>query len=214
MLFQDTVFNNIRLGNPCASMDEVVAAAKRARCHEFIMQLENGYDTVLGEGGTKLSGGEKQRLSIARAIIKDAPIVLLDEVTANMDVENELMPLRPVMPALAAVSVPGSAQQTTSRFKTVNLSGAATAPTVWRASAAALRKPSSTVKRAWASPGIISGRFKNVKKSGEQAVRSPDFSFYASVLCAFSYARRISSGISSGCKLERRSSFPSWIACS
>ena len=91
MLFQDTVFNNIRLGNPCASMDEVVAAAKRARCHEFIMQLENGYDTVLGEGGTKLSGGEKQRLSIARAIIKDAPIVLLDEVTANMDVENELM---------------------------------------------------------------------------------------------------------------------------
>lgn len=91
MLFKDTVLNNILLGNPSASMEDVVEAAKRARCHEFIMQLENGYDTMLGEDGTKLSGGEKQRLSIARAIIKDAPIVLLDEVTANMDVENELM---------------------------------------------------------------------------------------------------------------------------
>lgn len=91
MLFQDTVLNNIRLGNPSASIEDVVMAAKRARCHDFILQLENGYDTVLGEGGIKLSGGEKQRLSIARAIIKDAPVVLLDEVTANMDVENELM---------------------------------------------------------------------------------------------------------------------------
>lgn len=91
MLFQDTILNNIRLGNPSANMNDVISAAKRAQCHEFIMQLENGYDTVLGEGGTQLSGGEKQRLSIARAIIKDAPIVLLDEVTANMDVENELM---------------------------------------------------------------------------------------------------------------------------
>ena len=90
VLFQDTVFNNLRIGKPSASMEEVVAAAKRARCHEFIMQMECGYDTVLGEGGTKLSGGEKQRLAIARALVKDAPIVLLDEMTANMDVENEV----------------------------------------------------------------------------------------------------------------------------
>lgn len=89
VLFQDTVFNNLRIGKPSAGMEEVVAAAKRARCHEFIMQMENGYDTVLGEGGTKLSGGEKQRLAIARALVKDAPIVLLDEMTANMDAENE-----------------------------------------------------------------------------------------------------------------------------
>lgn len=90
VLFQDTVFNNLRIGKPSAGMEEVVAAAKRARCHEFIMQMECGYDTVLGEGGTKLSGGEKQRLAIARALVKDAPIVLLDEMTANMDVENEV----------------------------------------------------------------------------------------------------------------------------
>lgn len=88
ILFQDTVLNNIRIGNPSASMDDVIEAAKRARCHDFIMQLEAGYETLLGESGTKLSGGEKQRLSIARAIIKDAPVVLLDEMTANMDVEN------------------------------------------------------------------------------------------------------------------------------
>ncbi len=90
VLFQDTVFNNLRIGKPSARMEEVVAAVKRARCHEFIIQMENGYDTVLGEGGTKLSGGEKQRLAIARALVKDAPIVLLDEMTANMDAENEV----------------------------------------------------------------------------------------------------------------------------
>lgn len=88
-LFDDTILNNIRLGNPSASPEEVVEAARRAQCHDFIMQLENGYDTMVGEGGAKLSGGEKQRISIARALIKNAPIVLLDEVTANVDVENE-----------------------------------------------------------------------------------------------------------------------------
>lgn len=90
VLFQDTVFNNLRIGKPSAGMEEVVAAAKRARCHEFIMQMECGYDTVLGEGGTKLSGGEKQRLAIAVRLLKTLPIVLLDEMTANMDVENEV----------------------------------------------------------------------------------------------------------------------------
>lgn len=89
VLFHDTVFNNLRIGKPSAGMDEVVAAAKRAHCHEFIMQMQDEYDTVLGEGGTKLSGGEKQRLAIARALVKDTPIVLLDEMTANMDAENE-----------------------------------------------------------------------------------------------------------------------------
>lgn len=88
-LFEDTIANNIRFGNPEASMEQVIAAAKKACCHEFIMKLPNGYDTVIGEGGTSLSGGEKQRISIARAIMKDAPIIILDEATANVDPENE-----------------------------------------------------------------------------------------------------------------------------
>ena len=90
MLFQDSILNNIRIGKPSACLDEVVEAAKKAGCHDFIMALPDGYDTVLGEGGSTLSGGEKQRIAIARALIKDAPIVLLDEVTANIDVENEV----------------------------------------------------------------------------------------------------------------------------
>lgn len=90
-LFQDTIMNNLLIGNPNASQEEVVNAAKRAQCHDFIMALPDGYNTVIGEDGSTLSGGEKQRISIARALLKDAPIVLLDEVTANMDVENELL---------------------------------------------------------------------------------------------------------------------------
>ena len=90
MLFQDSILNNIRIGKPSACLDEVIEAAKKAGCHDFIMALPDGYDTVLGEGGSTLSGGEKQRIAIARALIKDAPIVLLDEVTANIDVENEV----------------------------------------------------------------------------------------------------------------------------
>lgn len=89
-LFDDTVLDNIRIGRPSATREEVIEVAKKARCHDFIMQMENGYDTVIGEEGTKLSGGEKQRISIARALIKNAPIILLDEVTANVDVENEI----------------------------------------------------------------------------------------------------------------------------
>ena len=90
MLFQDSILNNIRIGRPSASLEEVVEAAKKAGCHDFIMELQGGYDTVPGEGGSTLSGGEKQRIAIARALIKDAPIVLLDEATANIDVENEV----------------------------------------------------------------------------------------------------------------------------
>lgn len=90
MLFQDSILNNIGIGKPSACLDEVVEAAKKAGCHDFIMELPDGYDTVPGEGGSTLSGGEKQRIAIARALIKDAPIVLLDEVTANIDVENEV----------------------------------------------------------------------------------------------------------------------------
>ncbi|WP_462427448.1 ABC transporter ATP-binding protein [Fusobacterium varium] len=90
MLFQDSILNNIRIGKPSACLDEVVEAAKKAGCHDFIMKLPDGYDTVPGEGGSTLSSGEKQRIAIARALIKDAPIVLLDEVTANIDVENEV----------------------------------------------------------------------------------------------------------------------------
>ncbi|MBR4164481.1 MAG: ABC transporter ATP-binding protein [Solobacterium sp.] len=88
-LFHDTIANNIRFGNPDASMDDVIAAAKKACCHDFIMELENGYETMIGEGGASLSGGEKQRISIARAMMKDAPVIFLDEATANVDPENE-----------------------------------------------------------------------------------------------------------------------------
>jgi len=88
-LFADTIENNIRFGCPDAGRDEVIKAAKMACCHDFIESLPLGYDTVIGEGGATLSGGEKQRISIARAILKDAPIIILDEATANVDPENE-----------------------------------------------------------------------------------------------------------------------------
>lgn len=88
-LFNDTVLNNIRFGRPDATYEQVVEAAKRACCHDFISDLEKGYDTIIGEGGSSLSGGEKQRISIARAILKDASIVILDEATASIDPENE-----------------------------------------------------------------------------------------------------------------------------
>lgn len=90
-LFQDTIENNIKFGKADATREEVIEAAKKACCHEFIMALENGYDTVIGEGGASLSGGEKQRISIARALIKDAPIIMLDEATSNVDPENEAL---------------------------------------------------------------------------------------------------------------------------
>lgn len=88
-LFNDTIANNIRFGKPDATLGEVRDAARRACCDDFIMALPNGYDTVIGEGGASISGGEKQRISIARAIIKDSPIIILDEATANVDPENE-----------------------------------------------------------------------------------------------------------------------------
>ncbi|MCY7231931.1 multidrug ABC transporter ATP-binding protein [Streptococcus anginosus] len=88
-LFEDTIENNIKFGNPDASHEEVVAAAKKAACHDFILSLPEGYQTKIGEGGASLSGGERQRISIARAIIKEAPIIILDEATANVDPENE-----------------------------------------------------------------------------------------------------------------------------
>ena len=89
VLFNDTIFNNIKIGNMNATEDEVVAAAKAARCEEFINKLPNGYSTLLGENENTLSGGERQRLSIARALLKNAPIVLLDEATASLDPESE-----------------------------------------------------------------------------------------------------------------------------
>lgn len=88
-LFHDTVRANICFGKPDATEEEMIEAAKKARCHDFIMKMPDGYDTVIGEGGGTLSGGEKQRISIARAILKDAPIVILDEATASIDPENE-----------------------------------------------------------------------------------------------------------------------------
>lgn len=88
-LFQDTIYNNIAMGRPDAAREEVMEAAKKARCYDFIMALPNGFDTVIGEGGESLSGGERQRISIARCILKDAPIVILDEATASVDADNE-----------------------------------------------------------------------------------------------------------------------------
>ena len=88
-LFHDTIANNIRFGQPDAPMDKVITAAKKARCHDFVLKLPQGYETVIGEAGGTLSGGERQRLSIARAMMKDAPIIILDEATANVDPENE-----------------------------------------------------------------------------------------------------------------------------
>ena len=90
-LFKDTIAENIRLGRPDASQAEIIAAAKSAACHDFITALPDGYDTMVGEGGSTLSGGEKQRISIARAILSDAPIVFLDEATASLDPENEVL---------------------------------------------------------------------------------------------------------------------------
>ena len=88
-LFQDTIFNNIAMGKENATKEEVIEAAKKARCYDFIMALPDGFDTMIGEGGATLSGGEKQRISIARCMLKDAPIVILDEATASVDVDNE-----------------------------------------------------------------------------------------------------------------------------
>ncbi len=88
-LFQDTIYNNISMGRPDATKEEVIEAAKKARCYDFIMELPDGFDTMVGEGGESLSGGEKQRISIARCILKDAPIIILDEATASVDTDNE-----------------------------------------------------------------------------------------------------------------------------
>ena len=104
-LFQDTIRNNIRFGKNDATDEEIIEAAKKAQCHEFITKLSKGYDTMIGEGGCTLSGGEKQRLSIARAILKDAPIVLLDEVTASLDPENEVEVQRAINTLIAGRTV-------------------------------------------------------------------------------------------------------------
>jgi len=88
-LFQDTIYNNIIMGRPSAGRNEVIEAAKKARCYDFIMALPDGFETIVGEGGASLSGGEQQRISIARCILKDAPIVILDEATASVDADNE-----------------------------------------------------------------------------------------------------------------------------
>ena len=91
VLFHNTIMENIRLGRKGASDQEVMEAARAARCDEFVNRLPEGYQTVIGENGSTLSGGERQRLSIARALLKDAPVILMDEATASLDVENETL---------------------------------------------------------------------------------------------------------------------------
>ena len=114
-LFHDTIANNIRFGQPEAPMEKVIAAAKKACCHDFISQLPQGYDTVIGEGGASLSGGERQRISIARAIMKDSPIIILDEATANVDPENE----RDLMTAIEELTKEKTVIMIAHRLKTV-----------------------------------------------------------------------------------------------
>lgn len=114
-LFRDTIANNIRFGQPDAPMEQVIEAAKKARCHDFIMKLPQGYETVIGEAGGTLSGGERQRLSIARAMMKDASIIILDEATANVDPENE----RELMEAIGALTHEKTVIMIAHRLKTV-----------------------------------------------------------------------------------------------
>lgn len=114
-LFHDTIANNIRFGQPEAPMDDVIEAAKKACCHDFIMALPDGYDTIVGENGASLSGGEKQRISIARAIMKNAPIIILDEATANVDPENE----KDLMEAIKALTKEKTILMIAHRLKTV-----------------------------------------------------------------------------------------------
>lgn len=114
-LFHDTIANNIRFGQLDAPMEKVIAAAKKARCHEFIMKLPQGYETVIGEAGGTLSGGERQRLSIARAMMKDAAIIILDEATANVDPENE----KELMEAITELTQEKTVIMIAHRLKTV-----------------------------------------------------------------------------------------------
>lgn len=114
-LFNDTVANNIKFGKPEATMEEIEAAAKKACCHEFIEALPDGYDTVIGEGGATVSGGEKQRVSIARALLKNAPVIILDEATANVDPENE----RQLQTAIAELTRDKTVIMIAHRLKTV-----------------------------------------------------------------------------------------------
>ena len=114
-LFHDTIANNIRFGQPEAPMEDVIEAAKKACCHDFIKALPEGYDTVIGEGGASLSGGEKQRISIARAMMKNAPVIFLDEATANVDPENE----NELMQAIQALTAEKTVIMIAHRLKTV-----------------------------------------------------------------------------------------------
>ena len=114
-LFHDTIANNIRFGQPDAPMEKVAEAATKARCYDFIMALPQDFDTIIGEGGTTLSGGERQRLSIARAIMKDAPIIILDEATANVDPENE----KELMEAITELTQEKTVIMIAHRLKTV-----------------------------------------------------------------------------------------------
>ncbi len=114
-LFHDTIANNIRFGQPDAPMEKVIEAARKARCHDLIKKMPQSYATVIGEAGGTLSGGERQRLSITRALIKDAPIIILDEATANVDPENE----KELMEAISALTQEKAVIMIAHRLKTV-----------------------------------------------------------------------------------------------
>ena len=151
-LFNETIRENIRMGNINATDEEVEEAVARCGCHDFIMALPDGYETVIGEGGATLSGGEKQRISIARAIMKDAPVIILDEATANVDPENE----RELMEAVDALTK----EKTIVIIDAFYCTGAMEISPVWSVSSmpargpsrySTIRPPSSSMSRASAS---------------------------------------------------------------
>ena len=149
LLFDDTVMGNIRLGRRDATDEEVLAAAHAASCDEFVALMADGYQTMIGENGSKLSGGERQRISIARALLKDAPIVLLDEATASLDVESETQVQEALVSRLLAgktviVIAHRAANAVLSADKIVVLR-----PAAWRAGAPTSCLPAGESSPAW-----------------------------------------------------------------
>ena len=183
-LFQDTIANNIRFGQPDAPMEKVIEAAKKACCHDFIMALPDGYETIIGEGGANLSGGEKQRISIARAIMKDAPIVILDEATANVDPESE----QELTNAIEALTKEKTIIMIAHRLKTVRHATTSSSLTVAKLSKAVLTNSScskaASIADLWSPENWpLAGKYKRKRKTTRKTTNSQ--SWIATVKISF-----------------------------